>query len=421
LEARRGASERWCRRGSSCSLFIDIDRFKVLNDSRGHDTGDQVLRVVADRLRSSARGADLAVRFGGDEFVVVCEDLDGSAAALAVAERFAALLRMPVPVDGRAHVLTVSVGVCVTTDPGRSPEDLVRDADTAMYRAKERGKDRCELFGAEMLADVTQRLEVEAGLRGALERGELRLHYQPELDLVSGRVQAVEALLRWQHPEHGLLAPGDFIAVAEDTGLIVPIGAWVIREACRQAAAWSATPVTVRVNLSARQLRDPELIDVVRDALDQSGIQARDLCLELTESMLMQDLELNSAVLAELRAVGVRLALDDFGTGYSSLAYLRHLQVDRLKIDRSFMAELAERPAEQTIVAAIVGMARGLGIPVTAEGIEAADQLDRVRALGCDAAQGFLLARPGAPGDVARLLHQPLGHRTDAVLHGVGA
>jgi EAL domain-containing protein (putative c-di-GMP-specific phosphodiesterase class I) len=198
------------------------------------------------------------------------------------------------------------------------------------------------------------------------------------------------------------------MAVAEDTGLIVPIGAWVIREACRQAAAWSATPVTMRVNVSPRQLRDPAFMDVVRDGLDQSGIPAHKLCLELTESMLMRDVELNGAVLAELRALGVQLALDDFGTGYSSLAYLRHLRVDRLKVDRSFMPELAERPAEQTIVAAIVGMARGLGIPVTAEGIETAEQLERVRALGCDAAQGFLLARPAAPQNITGLLHQPL-------------
>jgi diguanylate cyclase (GGDEF)-like protein len=206
-------------------LFIDLDRFKVLNDSLGHDTGDQVLRVVAERLRSSCGGADLAVRFGGDEFVVVCEDLDGGAAAMAVAEHIAAVVRMPVPVDGRAHVLTVSIGVRLTSDPDCSAEELVRDADTAMYRAKERGKDRCELFDAAMLTAVTRRLEVEAGLRVALARNELRLHCQPEVVLASGRVEAVEALLRWQHPERGLLAPGEFIAVAEDTGLIVPIGA----------------------------------------------------------------------------------------------------------------------------------------------------------------------------------------------------
>ena len=403
------ALERARRQGTAVAvLFIDVDRFKVINDSLGHATGDRVLRVVSERLRSSARGSDVAVRFGGDEFVVVCENLDGPDAALAIAERLGALLRMPVPIDGRAHVLTVSVGVSVTSDPDRSPEDLVRDADTAMYRAKERGKDRCELFGAEMLADVTQRLEVEAGLRGALERGELRLHYQPEVDLESGCVHAVEALLRWQHPERGLLAPGEFIAVAEDTGLIVPIGAWVVREACRQAVAWGGPPVEMRVNLSARQLRDPGLTDVVRGALDQTGHPGRGLCLELTESMLMQDLGRCSAVLAELRALGVKLALDDFGTGYSSLAYLRDLSVDRLKIDRSFMPELAERPAEQTIVASIVGMARGLGLPVTAEGIETAEQLERVRALGCDAAQGFLLARPAAPEEVAELLQRPL-------------
>jgi diguanylate cyclase (GGDEF)-like protein len=406
----RLALERARRQGTAVAvLFIDLDRFKVLNDSLGHDTGDQVLRVIAERLRSCARGADLAVRFGGDEFILVCENLDGPAAALTIGERVGALLRTPVTVDGRAHVLTVSIGVRVTTDPDRRPQELVRDADTAMYRAKEHGKDRCELFDSAMFTDVTRRLEVEAGLRGALARGELRLHYQPEVDLASGRVEAVEALLRWQHPDRGLLAPGEFIAVAEDTGLIVPIGEWVIREACRQAIAWSDPLVTMRVNLSARQLRDPGVVDVVRDALQQSGLPAGELCLELTESVLMQDVRHSSAVLADLRALGVRLALDDFGTGYSSLAYLRQLRVDRLKIDRSFMPELAARPAEQTIVAAIVAMAHSLGLPVTAEGIETAEQLEQVRALGCDAAQGFLLARPAAPESVAGLLHRPLG------------
>jgi EAL domain-containing protein (putative c-di-GMP-specific phosphodiesterase class I) len=306
-------------------------------------------------------------------------------------------------------VLTVSIGVAVTADPDRSPDELVRDADTAMYRAKERGKDRCELFGEDMLADVTRRLDVESGLRGALERGELRLHYQPEVDLASGRVHAVEALLRWQHPERGLLAPAEFIAVAEDTGLIVPIGAWAIREACRQAARWSAAPVTIRVNISARQLRDPELVAVVREALAHSGVPPSELCLELTESVLMQDVASGAATLGELRALGVRLALDDFGTGYSSLAYLRRLQVDLLKVDRSFMTELGEQPAEETIVAAIVGLARGLGLGVTAEGIETSEQLECVRALGCDSAQGFLLARPAAADEVSKLLHQPIG------------
>jgi diguanylate cyclase len=401
----RAALERVRRNGGAVAvLFIDLDRFKVLNDSLGHAAGDRVLCAMADRLRGCTRGSDVAVRFGGDEFVLVCEDLDEPAAAGAVADRVGALLREPVIVDERSHVMTVSIGVTVTLDADRVPEELVRDADAAMYRAKELGKDRCELFDEEMHADVRRRLDVEAGLRAALERGELRLHYQPELELASGRVEAVEALLRWEHPERGLLPPAEFIAVAEDTGLIVPIGAWVIREACRQAAAW---PVTMRVNVSARQLRDPRLVDVIRDALAESGIPPCKLCLELTESLLMLDVERSGAVLAEVRALGVTLALDDFGTGYSSLAYLRQLKVDRLKIDRSFMAELDAKPAEQTIVAAIVGMARGLGLAVTAEGIETSAQLDRVRALGCDGAQGFLLARPAPPEQIARLLDCP--------------
>jgi diguanylate cyclase (GGDEF)-like protein len=406
----RSALQRAHRHGTAVAvLFIDLDRFKVLNDSLGHATGDQVLRELADRLRRFTRGTDVAVRFGGDEFVLVCEDLEEPAAATAIADRLGALLRDPVVLGERSHVMTVSIGVAVTTDPDRIPEELVRDADAAMYRAKELGKDRSELFDEAMHADVRRRLDVEAGLRGALERGELRLHYQPEVELTSGRVLAVEALVRWEHPERGLLAPGEFIAVAEDTGLIVPIGAWVIRAACRQAALWSETPVTMRVNLSARQLRDPGLVEVIREALEESGIAARDLCLELTESMLMQDVDRSAAVLGELRAMGVRLALDDFGTGYSSLAYLRHLHVDRLKVDRSFMAEFDDQPAEQTIVAAIIGMARGLGLAVTAEGIETQAQLDRLRALGCDAVQGFLLARPAEADRITHLLHATLG------------
>jgi diguanylate cyclase len=401
----RLALERARRQGTAVAvIFIDLDRFKLLNDSLGHDAGDRVLEVVAERLRAHTRPSDVAVRFGGDEFVVVCEDLDRPAAALAVAERLAELLRAPVPVGSRRHVLTVSIGVAVTADPDRAPEDLVRDADTAMYRAKERGKDRCELFGDDMLEDVQRRLELEAGLRSALERGELRLHYQPEVELASGRVHAVEALLRWEHPERGLLAPGEFLPVAEDTGLIVPIGAWVIGEACRQAAEWDLPHVTMRVNVSANQLRDPGLVEVVHAALAKTGVAPHDLCLELTESVLMHDIGRSAAVLAEVRGLGVRLALDDFGTGYSSLAYLRHLDVDRLKVDRCFIADTAE----QTVMAAIVGMSRGLGLPVTAEGVETFEQLERVRALGCDAAQGFLLARPAAPEDVAALLHRPL-------------
>jgi len=406
----RTALHRAARQGTLVAvLFIDLDRFKVLNDSLGHSAGDHALRALADRLRRAGRGTDVAVRFGGDEFVMVCNDLDTPAAALAAAQRLARLLSEPVFVDERSHVMTVSIGVAVASDPQRVPEDLVRDADAAMYRAKELGKDRCEMFDEEMHADARRRLDIEAGLRGAVGRGELVLHYQPEVELTTGRVLAVEALVRWQHPERGLLPPGDFIGVAEDTGLIVPIGVWVLQEACRQAAAWSDTPVTMRVNLSPRQLRDPGLVRVIRDALADSGIRPQHLCLELTESMLMQDVERSAAVLGELRALGVRLALDDFGTGYSSLAYLRHLDVDRLKVDRSFMAELDDQSAQQTIVAAIIGMARGLGLAVTAEGIETPEQLARVRALGCDAVQGFLLARPAPPADIAHLLHQPLG------------
>ncbi len=403
----RVALEHTRRHGTAVAvLFIDLDRFKVLNDSLGHATGDAVLRALANRLRDETRGTELAVRFGGDEFVVVCDDLEGVEAASVIAHRLLSVVRAPVLVGDRSHVMTVSIGVAATTDPDYVPDDLVRDADAAMYRAKEMGKNRCELFDAAMHDDARRRLDVEAGLRAALDQDELRLYYQPEVELASGRVAAVEALLRWEHPEHGLLAPDAFIAVAEESGLIVPIGTWVIREACRQATAWDGDELTMRVNLSARQLRDPALLDVVRIALQESGLPPERLCLELTESVIMHDVERSAGVLGELRELGVTLALDDFGTGYSSLAYLRQLRVDRLKIDRSFLAELSEHPAEQTIVAAIAALARGLGLAVTAEGVETTDQLEHVRALGCDAAQGFLFARPAPPDAIAaQLLH----------------
>jgi diguanylate cyclase len=389
-------------------LFIDLDRFKVLNDSLGHAAGDHVLQTIAQRLRGGTRQADLAVRFGGDEFVVFCEDVADAAAAFRIAEKLCALLREPIEVEGHAHVMTVSVGVAFTADAASAADHLVRDADVAMYRAKELGSNRCELYDAAMHAGARRRLDVEEDLRGALERGELRLHYQPEVDLASGCVGAVEALLRWEHPTRGLLGPGEFICVAEESGLIVPIGAWVLEEATRQAAAWPGEPVLVRVNVSARQLREPHFVATVQAALAASGLPARALCLELTESVLMEDLDHSAAVLRRLRALGTTLALDDFGTGYSSLAYLRSLEVDRLKIDRSFMAELDAAPAEQTIVAAIVGLARGLGLAVTAEGIETQAQLACVQRLGCDAAQGFLLARPAPPHAVEPLLRQAL-------------
>jgi diguanylate cyclase (GGDEF)-like protein len=401
LEPPRGET------GLVAAIFFDLDRFKVVNDSLGHNAGDELLVRVAERLRANVRDADTAFRFGGDEFIVLCEDIADAATAVAIADRIAAILRNPYTLGDRTLVATVSVGIAVSRPGESSAEDLLRDADAAMYRAKELGKDRCELFDAALRARAVARLELEAGLRRALDHGELEVHYQPEVSIATGRVEAVEALVRWRHPERGLVPPAEFIGVAEDTGLIVPLGAWVMRVACDQAAAWREQhdgPLTVRVNLSARQLADPGLVDTIAAVLAGTGTNPRDLCLEITESGLIADIETNAAALERIRRLGVRIALDDFGTGYSSLNYLRRFAVDLLKIDRSFVRDLGECGADDAIVEAIVAMARALGLPVTAEGVETPAQLEHVRALGCQAVQGFLFARPGPPEEIERVL-----------------
>jgi len=389
-------------------LFIDIDRFKLVNDSLGHSAGDRLLVVLADRLRGAIRRTDTAVRFGGDEFVVLCEEVRDARAALQVAERVADSLRAPVMTGGHELTMTVSIGIALSAGDVRDPEDLVRDADAAMYRAKQAGRSRCELFDDEMRERVLHQLAVEHDLRRAIERDELVLHYQPEVDLPSGTVAGVEALVRWRHPERGLIAPDDFIPVAEETGQIVGIGEWVLMEACRQGAAWKARrgsrELVMRVNVSPRQLDDPGFVDAVARALADSGLEPRDLCLEITESALIRDLDRGSEVLRRVRALGVLLALDDFGTGHSSLTYLRRLRVDVLKIDREFLRGLDSREDDQAIVAAIIGMARALGLTVTAEGVERQSQLAKLHELRCDAAQGFLLARPALPAEIEPML-----------------
>jgi diguanylate cyclase len=390
------------------AVFFDLDRFKLVNDSLGHDAGDRLLVLVAERLRESVREDDAAFRFGGDEFIVLCTGLPDAGAALAIADRIAAALRHPYILNGRSFVVTVSVGIAVSRPGECTAEDLLRDADAAMYRAKELGKDRCELFDAALRARAVERLGLEAGLRRALDHDELEVHYQPEVSLATGRVEAVEALVRWRHPERGIVPPGEFIGVAEDTGLVVPIGAAVLRTACRQAAAWRRDgPLTLRVNISARQLADPALPDAIAIVLAETGTRPGDLCLEITESGLMTDMETNAAALARIRALGVRVALDDFGTGYSSLNYLLRFEVDVLKIDRSFVQRLGGRPADDAIVEAIVMMAHAIGLRVTAEGVETPAQLARVRELGCEAVQGFLFARPGPPAAIEPLLGPP--------------
>ena len=385
--------------------FVDIDDFKVINDSLGHGAGDRLLAVVAERLRRVLRPGDLLARFGGDEFTALLEGVKDSRHALRVAERLASALRAPFELDGEQRFVTASVGVTVSGSDLSDAEELLRDADAAMYRAKELGKARCELFDQSMRSRAVERLELEAGLRSALERDELRLHYQPAVELGSGRVVSVEALLRWEHPKHGLLAPLRFIPLAEQTGLILPIGEWVIREACRQLASWGTSDLSVAVNVSPRQLASEGLVRTVSEALEDAGLEPERLCLEITESAVIADPDAALGQLRGLKEIGVRLAVDDFGIGYSSLANLRDLlPVDILKIDKSFVDGLHASSEDRTIVESVVGLARSLGLDAVAEGVETADQAEALALMECSHAQGYHYAKPQTPAAVSQLL-----------------
>ncbi len=390
-------------------LLLDIDRFKLVNDSQGHGLGDELLQAVSHRLKATTRPGDLVARVGGDEFVVVVHGLRSVADALEVGERTRLAFGVPFAVRDDEIASSVSIGIAVSdpADPLRDAESLLRDADTAMYQAKEAGRDAVTVFDASMRDRATQRLALEHDLRQAIERGELHLHYQPVVKLPNGEIEGFEALLRWAHPTRGQIPPVAFIPVAEDTGLIVPIGAWVIREACRQLAQWRKTlpngrQLTMAVNLSARQLRDPRLVDTVRDALRDEGLSPGALCLELTESLLMNNASAAAELLETLRALDVKLSIDDFGTGYSSLSYLRRFRVDNVKIDRSFVDGIGDDDSsDETLVAAILAMAKALRVATVAEGVETQTQADRLTALGCQTAQGYFFSRPVPAEQVA--------------------
>ena len=388
-------------------LFLDLDRFKWLNDSLGHAAGDELLVAVAARLRDAIRSEDTVARFGGDEFVVLCEDVADESEAEALADRIASILAQPVIVAGEETTVTVSVGIAFAppAGSGENPESLVRDADAAMYRAKEQGRNRHELFDATTRELALARHETANALRRGIERGELVVHYQPALDLACGRVVGVEALVRWDHPQRGLLAPAEFISLAEETGLIVPLGAEVLAVACRQITAWqragvSGPDLSLSVNLAARQLLAPDVCAVVEAALAESGLEPARLCLEITESALLEDGESSTRALSRLKALGVHIAVDDFGTGFSSLTYLKRFPVDVLKIDRSFVDGLCHDPEDRAIVASVIDLAHAFGLTTTAEGVETAEQLAQLRALGCAQGQGFLWSRP-LPADAA--------------------
>jgi diguanylate cyclase (GGDEF)-like protein/PAS domain S-box-containing protein len=401
------ALERVARQSSSLAvLFVDLDHFKLVNDTLGHSAGDELLVAITGRLRAAMRPADTIARFGGDEFVVLCEDVGSVDGALAVASRLESALAAPFTLAGRELFVTMSVGIALGHDPGIDAEALLSEADSAMYRAKERGRHRIEVFDERLRSDAIRRLETESALRRGLERGEFELWYQPQVDLVQGRVVGAEALVRWRHPVAGLVLPDRFVPTAEETGLIVPIGTWVLREACSEATRWPSAddePLLVSVNLSARQVNDPDLLAVVEAALLDSGLEPARLVLEITESAVMQDAARSIEILHGLKALGVGLATDDFGTGYSSLSYLQQFPIDYLKIDRSFVKDLGIGANTRAIVASVITMARSLGMRTVAEGIEEQAHIDALRSLGCDFAQGYWYARP-LPVDALREL-----------------
>ena len=407
------ALARAARRGDGVAvLFLDLDRFKVVNDSLGHAAGDRLLVAVAGRLAAGLRPGDTASRLGGDEFTILLEGLDGPEDAAVIAERLGAALAAPVPLEGHAVHVTASVGIAFSAGGDADADALLRRADAAMYRAKRRGRGHHERYCPGLDAGRGGRLALEGELRQALERGELRVHYQPQVDLATGRVAGLEALARWRHPARGLLAPGVFIPLAEETGLILPLGRWVLVEACRQARRWGARrggarPPVVSVNLSPRQFLQPGLADDVAGILRATGADPRALQLELTEGVLLEHTGATTATLEQLKTLGVGLAIDDFGTGYASLGYLRQFPLDTLKIDRSFVAAL-EGDDGAALVEAMVTLAHRLGLRTVAEGVETAAQADRLRALGCDLGQGWLFAKPSPARAAGRLLRQAL-------------
>jgi len=388
-------------------LFLDMDRFKTINDTLGHSAGDLLLRGVGERLERCVRRSDTVARIGGDEFSVVLDPIqqpqDAARAAQAILDR----LCLPYKVDGRDLYLAPSLGIAVYPDAGSDPEALLRHADQAMYQAKEEGGGQYQFFAATDHTRVLERLSLEVGLRGALAREEFALYYQPLVSLESGEVTGIEALIRWRHPHRGLIAPDDFIPFAEEIGLIVPIGDWVLRTACAQALAWQRAglrPVPVAVNLSLRQFRQQGLVPGVARVLREAGLDPALLELEVTESRILEDPAAAFAKLRELKDLGLRIAIDDFGTGHSSLAYLKEIPADTLKIDRSFVQDITGRPRDAAITATIISLGRSLGVRVVAEGVETEEQRTFLRAHRCGEMQGFLFARPGPADDCGRFL-----------------
>ena len=402
-------------------LFVDLDHFKRVNDSLGHAAGDTILCDVASRLEGCVRAEDTVARLGGDEFVVLLEGLSHPDLASVVAHKAIQALLPPFAKEGHEFFLTCSVGIAVFPRDGDDGQTLLKNADTAMYRAKEQGRNTFRFFTAEMNVQILERLSLEHDLRYALKRRQLRLRFQPQLDLATGRLVGVEALLRWLHPDRGFIAPRDFIPLAEDTGMIVPIGEWVLRRACSRAVRWQAPdrdPLRIAVNISARQFLRSDLVGIVAQVTRESGLAPGCLELEITESLLMPDVEGAISTLGALKAMGVKIAVDDFGTGYSSLSYLRRFPLDRLKIDRSFVREISTDSDAAAITLAVIAMAHSLRLHVLAEGVEKPEQLAFLRANQCDEIQGYLISRPLSSSGTTKLLSRSRTFASDQDARG---
>jgi diguanylate cyclase (GGDEF)-like protein/PAS domain S-box-containing protein len=388
-------------------LFLDLDRFKLINDSLGHLMGDRLLAETARRLERCLRPEDTVARLGGDEFALLLEGITVAGDAVHIAERIQQQLKKPVTLGGHEVFASGAIGIALSAPGGGKAEDLVRDADTAMFRSKALGSGQPVVFDARMHVDVLARLKIETSLRRAIDREELSLHFQPIVDLATGRLAELEALARWREEVGG--SPAEFIPVAEETGLIVPLGHWVLAQACRRMADWhrrfpAREDLSVSVNLSSKQFAQPDLIDRIDQILAESGLPGERLTIEITESVLMENSVSAATMLDELRARGIKLCIDDFGTGYSSLSYLHSFPLDRLKLDHTFVSRIAVNPRNLEIVRAVVHLAHNLGMQVIAEGVEDAEQLDRLAELGCDYGQGFLFCRPAAAEDLEEIL-----------------
>ena len=384
-------------------LCIDLDHFKAINDTLGHAMGDAVLKQVSARLWGTTRETDILARLGGDEFSLLLRPIEGPRDAAIIAERIIKAVAAPFSINGHQILIGASVGIAIAPSDGVTTDALMKNADLAVYRAKSDGRSAFHFFESGMDATLQQRRVIEAGLKLALPNKELRLVFQPLVGLAENRITCFEALLRWDHPERGAISPAEFIPVAEDTGLIVPIGEWVLREALRTAATWPGN-VRVAVNLSPIQFKNRKLFEMVRSALSDAGLPPTRLELEITESLLLADSEETLETLHQLRRLGVRIAMDDFGTGYSSLSYLRSFPFDKIKIDRSFMRDLAKKGDSLAIIKAVIGLGHSLGMSMTAEGVETEEQLNAVRDQGCNEVQGFLFSPPMPPAAVQALL-----------------